>query len=1616
MTKKYSLVFVAFWCSFFYGFGQGYESFTNLTATLESYSNGSYIGDNGVTWTYNVARKVTGTDNITGTSIGFGTTGTRYVRAETDENGVGDVTYSLRSYFTGGSATDRSIEVYVNGALYDSYTLDEMTTNYTRTLTANESGTVLIEFRSTGTRQIVVDEVSWTAAVTTPCVSPINQPSTLILSNITGSSIDGTFTATTADEYLVVVSTSNTLSGDPVNGTTYTNGDPLGGGNVVQSSNSNTLAANGLSPTTQYYFFVFALNDSSCAGGPIYNITNPITASETTITGPCASESFVNAGDDGIYGNINWIGDNGINWSTTDARSDEDLAGDEAILIRSNGNGKLSNDTSFTNGCGVISFNYARVFSGNSTLQVWINGSQYGGDINVNTTTSSIFSTTVNIPGNIDLEIRNVHPNTDRRALISNLSWTCYAGTPNPEIQLVDNTATNQNCGYTIDCGNVGIGSNLDLTFDIENNGLADLNITSFGITSDFIIVSPTAPFTITAGNSQTVTLRFTPTTIGTRTSILTINSNDIDEGSCTINLTGEGFTPGPEIDIERNTGGSIPTGSAPNNGFNTIFATTTIGNSTAPKTYHVSNEGTSNLSLTSIISSNPAEFSVSLNPGATIIDPSTEVDFEIIFSPTGVGIRTATITIASDDSDEGSYTFNVQGSGDCAAGSITLLPDNGPLGTIVTVTGSNFGDLTSATMNGTPVIALDVISSTEIEVTIPSGASTGSLEINDNLGCLSSALFIVFDNSISSCEGNVGITPTGLFISEVTDKGFGSHSYVEIYNGTGATISLNTYELRIHNNAATNATTTIPLSGSIANDGIIVIAFGGTNANDPEGGYTADFFSGGGGINEDDHIRLYDSTTWIDLWGDTSGNPFTIASNDYTYRRKNSGITAPSTIWDLNDWEAFAPVDYSNIGDFDFSLGVAPIVASGPNLSYSCNTGTISVTGSEGFSGGNSLTYQWYYSTPGELGWSEVPDNTIYNDVNTGTLDILDTSSLEGYQYYCQVREDGVDCYKASDAVQLRFPTTTWTSTGWSSPPAINKIAIINDNYSTGNGTNGQTSFEACSLIINAGNTLTVNNGNYVLVQKNVIVNGSNTDDENIIELIVNTRGSFVQVDDSGTFTLEQYAKSQVNKTTSPLTTIYNYTYWSSPVKDALIGTALFSANPNRLYYFDAFAFLDTDGDGIDDYAGDWKLANLTDIMEVGRGYASTHTNIGFVPGASYEYNFAGEFNTGLILEPLSYNVVNTTNHWNLVGNPYPSAIKARGDNSLFSENVGVIKPEVYMWSQYRPADSNNPGNQNLNFSQDDYITINNSGSVGNGGDLNGDGNVDIPGEYIPSGQSFFVSSLPPASNLMFNNAMRISGENTNDQFFGPNNSTQEVNIDTHSDERLWLNIVSDNGAANQLLVGYINGASDNFDLGYDTKRNLSANSSTIIYTGINDISNEKLVIQGKNISSINVDEVIPVGFKTTINVPTIFTFSLIKYEGVFLENNTVYLKDNILNKTHNLKESDYDFTSEVGEFNDRFEIVFTENALSLWEITVNNNSLQIIELQNGDVHFKLSSAFEMKSIEIVDLLGRTLYNLDAKGNSHTFRLPNLNQATYLAKVKLTNDYVITKKALKRK
>ncbi|OUR98193.1 hypothetical protein A9Q86_14155 [Flavobacteriales bacterium 33_180_T64] len=1214
--------------------------------------------------------------------------------------------------------------------------------------------------------------------------------------------------------------------------------------------------------------------------------------------------------------------------------------------------------------------------------------------------------------------------------------WSCYSSNDisnlgshtsdcqgtSPEIQLVDNTATNQNCGYTIDYGNVASdGSTSDLTFDIENAGSADLDISSFGITGDYTIISPATPFTVTSGNTQTVTVRFTPSADGTRTGVLTINNNDSNEAACAVNLTGEGFTPAPEIDVERNTLASITNGNAANAGNNTIFATTVIGNTTAPKTYYVRNEGTANLTVSSITSSNNTEFNISTNPAPFTLLPTESIVFEIEFSPTTNGTRSSTITLNNNDSDENPYTFGVEGDGDCAASSLTITPTTGPENTIVTVTGTNFGGSTTATVNGLSA-TVSIISATEIEVTIPSGATTGSLEINDDLGCLSAELFTVIDELISSCEGSAGSTPTDIFISEITDHGTGSHSYVELFNGTGASVDLSDYEIRIHNNGAATATNTIPLTGTVINNDVFVVAFGSTDATTAHAAHGYDLSDNASGINEDDNIRLYNTatTTWIDLWGDTTGSVFTIASKDYTYRRKNTGIVAPSTTWDSNDWDSFTPVDYSDIGAYDFSTGTPPTITVQPNTpSTSCDlTASISITATEGFVGGNSLAYQWYFTAPGNTSWTAATNGATYSGATSATLNILNTLSLDGYQYYCEVREDTATCYTATNAVKLNVATTTWDGADWtnSTPPDINTIAVIDGDYDT--STHG--SFSSCQLIVNSTYTLTINNNTFIEVENNLTVDGN---------ILIETDGSFVQNNNSAIVdgaVLSDKTKIVVEKETAILNSPQEYTYWSSPVFGEVISDGLNESAVQRRFWYNGQNFRDstyetsnddttsTGQDDIDDDANDWQYATAGSTMSTGVGYAATHAAIGYIGSARYKYTFEGPFNNGIYNIPIYRNDAETNdNNWNFIGNPYPSAIDADlflAANGSVDQTVGATNGAIFFWSHNTAADGSTNGNEALNYSQSDYAIINGTGQTAGGDGV-------VPNRFIPSGQGFFVSMTNAATStvvsgsirttdIIFNNSMRVTGNNA--QFF------RTSNVSAYN--KIRLDLTSNNGIFNQILVGYVNGATNEDDgMYYDAHKNLSINANAILYSLIDTEIDKKYAIQGKAPNDLTLNEVISLGFYSVIEEPTIYTLAIAQLQGEFMTNNTVYLRDNLLNITHDLNANNYSFTSETGEFNSRFEIIFQPETLSVTENEITPNELSIIELGDGNVKFSIGNSLVIKHIEIIDVVGRTIYKLKGNNATEIYNLSRLSQSTYIARVTLSNGQVITKKAIKR-
>jgi len=120
------------------------------------------------------------------------------------------------------------------------------------------------------------------------CTTPSAQPTALTFGTITNTTIAASFSfaSPAADKYLVLASTSNTLTATPQDGTAYADDDVIGNAKVVTATSANSFTATNLTPGTTYYFFVFAYN-SNCTGGPLYNSVSPLSGPAST-TAPAA--------------------------------------------------------------------------------------------------------------------------------------------------------------------------------------------------------------------------------------------------------------------------------------------------------------------------------------------------------------------------------------------------------------------------------------------------------------------------------------------------------------------------------------------------------------------------------------------------------------------------------------------------------------------------------------------------------------------------------------------------------------------------------------------------------------------------------------------------------------------------------------------------------------------------------------------------------------------------------------------------------------------------------------------------------------------------------------------------------------------------------------------------------------------------------------------------------------------------------------------------------------------------------------------------------------------------------------------------------------------------------
>ncbi|MCV6636599.1 choice-of-anchor D domain-containing protein [Candidatus Albibeggiatoa sp. nov. NOAA] len=144
----------------------------------------------------------------------------------------------------------------------------------------------------------------------------------------------------------------------------------------------------------------------------------------------------------------------------------------------------------------------------------------------------------------------------------TDMNCTATFSLKKPEIAIKDNT-DELSTSATIDLGSTHINGSLSKTLTIENNGSADLVLDSISLTGNFSS-SVNSDITIAANASADITIELSDTSItGDYSGTLSFNSNDDDESSFSLSLTGSVTITRTEEPVESdNNDAEQPTGS----------------------------------------------------------------------------------------------------------------------------------------------------------------------------------------------------------------------------------------------------------------------------------------------------------------------------------------------------------------------------------------------------------------------------------------------------------------------------------------------------------------------------------------------------------------------------------------------------------------------------------------------------------------------------------------------------------------------------------------------------------------------------------------------------------------------------------------------------------------------------------------------------------------------------------------------------------------------------------------------------------------------------------------------------------------------------------------------
>lgn len=647
-------------------------------------------------------------------------------------------------------------------------------------------------------------------------------------------------------------------------------------------------------------------------------------------------------------------------------------------------------------------------------------------------------------------------------------------------------------------------------------------------------------------------------------------------------------------------------------------------------------------------------------------------------------------------------------------------------------------------------------------------------------------------------------------------------------------------------------------------------------------------------------------------------------------------------------------------------------ITGSATTAAFTSTFGTASAAQTFGVSGSN-LTANLVATAPS--GFEVSADGTSYGTTATFTQS---AGSASGTLY---VRLSATAPIGTFNSQNIVLSSTGATSVNITTPATGNAVTCASGTWIGGASGNYNTASNWCggvpasnvSISIPSNTTVTMDGSNEIVLN-NLTVDGT---------LILPTNAEVTvngNITNNGQITLE-------NKATIVQGASSTYAGTGTvQVKQTITGGNNGSSANGRFWYLGSpvagglSSILDAAGNNVVKYWDEpnaaWvEITDNTTALTVGKGhylrsYTSGNQDLVFTGGA---------LNNGAYTFNVTANG-SSFNGFNLVSNPYASYLKW---DDVTKTNVGST-----VW--YRT--SNGPNSMV-------FDTYNSNGNVG----TSNNGNAAVS-QFIPPMQAFWVKVEGSASgSITMDNLDRSHHLSGNQGMYSMDTKLMYANLSLQNDT-----------LKDQVIVYNSYEATDALDA-YDSEKMLQAGLPQI-YSKIGDkkaVINAKLFIQRNESTPLYM------------NIPTAgnFELKLGDFNSTF---GSIWLEDKQTGVFQNLLLNDtYPFETQAGQELARFVLHFGyptqifgsteltngpedqfENSIHWGEVNVNSLGGKQIELSASLTEQELNLN---KSIQIVDLTGRIIYEGEFSNGSSLYTVPNSN-AIYLVKLNLGNQQKVYK------